>query len=132
MQIITRALVTTSLASALILPATSALAQDLEESEAVEDGGIIVTARKVEESIQDIPGAITAFSQQDLEERNIVQLEDVALQTPGLVFEDFSNGGFGSPTIRGTSQFNITSLETNVALFIDGINIPRNLSLIHI
>ncbi len=108
------------------MPATPALAQDLEESEAVEDGGIIVTARKVEESIQDIPGAITAFSQQDLEERNIVQLEDVALQTPGLVFEDFSNGGFGSPTIRGTSQFNITSLETNVALFIDGINIPRN------
>ena len=123
----------TSVASATLMPAVPAAAQALSESaddtasgEDARGNVIIVTARKVDESIQDIPGAITALSQQDLEERNIAQLEDVALQTPGLVFEDFSNGGFGSPTIRGTSQFSVTSLETNVALFIDGINIPRN------
>ena len=124
-----KALCVTSIASAVVIPAMPAMAQDNEVATAEEasDGNvIIVTARKLEENVQDIPASITALSQQDLEDRQITQLEDVALQTPGLVFEDFSNGGFGSPTIRGTSQFTITSLETNVALFIDGINIPRN------
>ena len=122
----TKILATTSLAAAAIIPAFPAMAQDTAPEAESSGNNIIVTARKIEENIQDIPASITALSQQDLEERNITQLEDVALQTPGLVFEDFSNGGFGSPTIRGTSQFTITSLETNVALFIDGINIPRN------
>ena len=122
----TKALATTSLAAAAIFPAIPAMAQDTAPAAEESGNNIIVTARKIEENIQDIPASITALSKQDLEERNIAQLEDVALQTPGLVFEDFSNGGFGSPTIRGTSQFSVTSLETNVALFLDGINIPRN------
>ncbi|MEP0190432.1 MAG: TonB-dependent receptor [Erythrobacter sp.] len=121
-----KALTTTSLAAAIILPAMPAVAQDQEESSVTEDGGIIVTARKIEENVQDIPGSISAFSAEDLEERSVSELEDIALLTPGLVFEDFSNGGFGSPTIRGATQFNVSALEQNVAVFIDGINIPRN------
>ncbi|MEP0391840.1 MAG: TonB-dependent receptor [Erythrobacter sp.] len=126
MQTTIRALTTTSLAAAILLPAVPALAQDEEASAESDNNQIIVTARKVEESIQDVPGAITAFSSQDLEDRSVTELEDIALLTPGLVFEDFSNGGFGSPTIRGATQFNVAALEQNVAVFIDGINIPRN------
>lgn len=102
---------------------TPAFAQD--EEGASESGMIIVTARKVEENIQEIPGSITAFDKEELQSRSISELEDIALQTPGLVFEDFSNGGFGTPTIRGTTQFSINNLEQNVSTFIDGIYIPR-------
>lgn len=86
---------------------------------------LVVTARKVEESIQDIPVSITAFSAEQLKESSIEELEDVALLTPGLTFEDYSNGGFGTPVIRGASQFNITQLEQNVSTFYDGVYIPR-------
>jgi len=90
---------------------------------------IVVTARKVEESIQDIPVAITALSAEQLKKRSVEQLEDIALQTPGLTFEDFSNGGFGTPVIRGASQFSVTQLEQNVSTFFDGVYIPRNYAL---
>lgn len=90
---------------------------------------IIVTARRSEESIQDVPVSITALSAEELSKRSVEQLEDIALQTPGLSFEDFSNGGFGSPVIRGASQFDVTQLEQNVSTFFDGVYIPRNYAL---
>ena len=43
---------------------------------------IVVTARKREESIQDIPVAVTAFTSEELAKRGITQLEDVAMYTP--------------------------------------------------
>lgn len=114
---------TSATAGLMIAGATAASAQD--EEGASESGMIIVTARKVEESLQEIPGAITAFDAEAIQRKSISELEDIALLTPGLVFEDFSNGGFGTPTIRGTTQFSINNLEQNVSTFIDGIYIPR-------
>ena len=86
---------------------------------------VLVTARKIEESLQDIPLSISAFTSQDINDRSIEELEDIALLTPGLTFEDFSNGAFGTPVIRGASQFDIDALEQNVSTFIDGVYIPR-------
>ncbi|BDW81482.1 hypothetical protein MACH24_09200 [Erythrobacter sp. Dej080120_24] len=111
----------------LLTPA--AHAQEAESEEADARGNvIIVTARKVEESLQDVPLAITAFTAEDIRNRSITSLQDIALQTPGFVYEDFSNGGYGTPTIRGANNFNITSLEQNVSVFIDGIYVPRQYS----
>lgn len=90
---------------------------------------ITVTARKTEESIQDVSLSISAFSAKDIATRSIEELEDIALYTPGLTFEDFSNGGFGTPVIRGASQFSVDALEQNVSTFIDGIYIPRQYAL---
>lgn len=112
-------------ATAAIACAGITAAHAQEEEGASESGMIVVTARKVEENLQEIPGSITAFDAEQLQNRSISELEDIALQTPGLVFEDFSNGGFGTPTIRGTTQFSINNLEQNVSTFIDGIYIPR-------
>ena len=102
-------------------------AQETETEIVLEE--LIVTARKIEESVQDIPVAISAFSKDQLRKRSVEELEDVALQTPGLTFEDFSNGGFGTPVIRGASQFSVTQLEQNVSTFFDGVYIPRNYAL---
>ncbi|MFK8052165.1 MAG: TonB-dependent receptor [Woeseiaceae bacterium] len=90
---------------------------------------IVVTARKTEESLQDVSLSINAFSADDIATRSIEELEDVALYTPGLTFEDYSNGGFGSPVIRGASQFSIAQLEQNVSTFIDGVYIPRQYAM---
>lgn len=101
-----------------------AIAQDTQ----LDDSGIdtiIVTARNREESIQDVPLAITAFSQQEFRRRVIENLDDVGRLTAGLSFEDFT-GGFASPIIRGQSQTRLTALEQNVSSFLDGVYLPRS------
>ena len=108
---------------ALLFTAAPAAAQSSDTS-FVEDE-VIVTARKKEETLQDVSLAISAFSEADIRSRSLNQLEDIALQTPGLTFEDFSNGGFGAPVIRGTSQIRLDILEQNVSVFYDGVYIPR-------
>ncbi|HEX7858051.1 MAG TPA: TonB-dependent receptor [Sphingobium sp.] len=65
---------------------------------------IIVTARRVEERLQDVPISITVFNQQQLAERNIVNAQDLAAFTPSLS----ANSNFGpdntSFSIRGFVQ----------------------------
>ncbi len=53
---------------------------------------IVVTAQKKEESLQDIPLAITAFSGDQIREDGVANLEDIGSRTPGLVFSAFSAG----------------------------------------
>lgn len=95
-----------------------------EADASIDDGVIIVTARNREESIQDVPLAITAFGEDEIDKRGLQGLDDVARFTPGFSFESFS-GGFALPVIRGQAQSRVTALETNVSTFYDGIYIPR-------
>ncbi len=53
---------------------------------------VVVTAQKKEESLQDIPLAITAFSGDQIREDGVANLEDIGSRTPGLVFSAFSAG----------------------------------------
>lgn len=82
-------------------------------------GTIIVSARKRDEDIQDVPIAITALSEKDLNDANAFGLEDVAELTPGLNFRQV--GGISDITIRGLSQTDLLGLQANVGVFIDGI-----------
>ena len=105
-----------------LLP-VSALAQSAVMTELAE---IVVTARKREESLQDIPVAVTAFSSEQLTKRGISELDDVAMYTPGLVFEDFSSSFNAAPVMRGLTQVNVSSEVQNVATFVDGVYVQRN------
>jgi iron complex outermembrane recepter protein len=62
---------------------------------------IVVTARKSEERIQDIPIAITAFSADQLRREGVGELKDLAQLVPGFTFD---TGAFASdtrPAVRG-------------------------------
>ena len=85
---------------------------------------ITVTARKRVENLQDVPVAISAFSSEDLQVRDIVDLERLADQTPGLSFA--TNGSLTTrrAVIRGVSQETRVGDETNVATIVDGIYTP--------
>jgi len=99
------------------LPERQVFAQGLEE--------IVVTARKREENLQEIPIAITAISKIDIQEANITGLEDISNLAPGFYF--FSQGQ-NQPgryntqlRFRGLNQAQFSpSFETG-ALFIDGV-----------
>lgn len=73
---------------------------------------VVVTARRREELLQDIPVAVTALSGNFLREQNITRLEDLGLHVPSL---RISSGGTGtnSPliTLRGQRPSTVTITE---------------------
>lgn len=105
--------------------AVPALAQDNAAEALAPSGEIVVTARNKQESIQTVPMSITALSAETMEKKSVQGMDDIARFTPGLSFESYS-GGFQSPVIRGQAQTKVTSLESNVATFYDGIYLPRS------
>ncbi len=118
-----RPLLLVALVSPALLPAVAPAQAPLESSVATLDE-VVVTARKREESIQDVPLSVEAFSGEELQRRGIQELKDVSLFTPGFSFESY-NSGLASPVIRGATQQNINALEQNVSTFIDGVYLPR-------
>src|SRR6186713_2432779 len=96
------------------LATTPIHAQQLDE--------ILVTARKTEERLQDVPLSVSAFSSQRLEEAGARDVFDLTRLTPGFSFERLNRygvqGGVSRPVIRGMS--NILG-EGNASVFVDGI-----------
>jgi iron complex outermembrane receptor protein len=86
---------------------------------------IVVTARKREESLQEVPIAVTAFSAQTLENIGFKNLEDVALRTPGLQFSEQASqiaGRFNcSIRFRGMNVNSEQAVYQLGAMFVDGI-----------
>ena len=75
------------------------------ETAAPTDGEIVVTARRREENLQDVPIAVTAFSGEQLEHKQITQAADLVQSTPSLQVQPAtSQRQSGSVTIRGQGQ----------------------------
>ena len=91
-----------------------ALAQDALVEE------IIVTARKREESLFDIPVAITAISGEQVENFGLNDLQDVAKIVPGLTFDRSVTQNDFAPAIRGLQA---EQGRNSVGLLIDDIDI---------
>ncbi|MBI1360966.1 MAG: TonB-dependent receptor [Alphaproteobacteria bacterium] len=79
---------------------------------------IIVTANKREESVQDIPVAVTAISSQKKEELGIISVTDLTNVTPGLSYTP----GNERVTLRGIGRLtNSFGADPGVANYNDGI-----------
>ena len=61
---------------------------------------VIVTAQRTEQSLQDVPIAVTALSSDDLETKQVITFSDLQLNVPGLNFGQTNFGG-SSISIRG-------------------------------
>jgi len=102
------------------LAASHAMAQ-LEE--------VIVTAQKREQSLQNIPIAITAFDATAINTRRIADVKDLARFVPNMQIAD-SPGGTSGATIsmRGASTINpAITWEPVVGLYLDGVFLGKNL-----
>lgn len=99
-------------------------AQEASNDVAIEE--ITVTAQRRAESLQKVPIAISAFSEQTIDKARIQGLEDVASRTPGFVI------GQQSPsdpelTIRGIgSTDREAGSDRSVVLFVDEVYIGRS------
>lgn len=88
---------------------------------------VVVTARKREENLQDVPISITAIGQNELRDSNAYGLEDIAQLTPGLQFRTIN--GINEPVIRGLAQTDQLDLQGNVGTFIDGVFLNNRSSI---
>lgn len=95
------------------------MAQDLALEE------IVVTARKRDESIQDIPLSVTAFGAEQLREQQITDVEDMLQFVPGVHMSNHT-GNRNNPAIRFRAidpPSSVRSTQTSSA-FVDGFYLP--------
>ncbi|MCR4308221.1 MAG: TonB-dependent receptor plug domain-containing protein [Candidatus Berkelbacteria bacterium] len=80
---------------------------------------VVVTARKREENIMDIPVSVGVITSEMMHSANIVDIADLAAKTPGLKFNSAFGRQADRPVIRGLSS--IFAAEELVGYFIDGV-----------
>jgi iron complex outermembrane recepter protein len=105
--------------AAALSPATAQAQRPAEASASLEE--VVVTARKKEEALIDVPVSISVLTSKDIEAKGIQNLYDVAMFTPGLTYFDAIQNQLGTPVIRGISQTNLNSPDRNVAVFYGGV-----------
>jgi len=95
------------------------------ENETAGEGEIVVTAMKRSQSLQDVAASISAVSGEDLAEKGISDIRDLSKVVPNLNWGEH----FGTTliTIRGAgSNVDSGATEPTVALYVDGIYLPRS------
>jgi iron complex outermembrane receptor protein len=108
--------------ASLLIP-QAAFAQDAAEADE-DDNVIIVKARKRAEDIQTVPLSITAYTEEDLAQRNISNMADLGNSTPGLAITSITGGNVLGIYLRGLAPANTANdlnVDANVGVFIDGI-----------
>lgn len=122
--------------SAVLLSAVSVAAHAQESDASAGDGAsdgassgdeIIVTARKRNESMVDVPVAISALSAKDVQRYAVADLTQVGQVVPQVIIARSSGAGSGASfIIRGVgSSQGDTGIEQTVTLNLDGIQLSR-------
>jgi iron complex outermembrane receptor protein len=96
---------------------------------------IVVTARRREESLQETPIAVSAFSASDLEQRSLNNLMEVGSFTPNVSMATGQSGSGGANNgqvfIRGVGQIDfLFTTDPGVGIYIDGVYHPRTLGAV--
>lgn len=115
-------------ALSLIIPNTAMAQETAAEQEGQETqtnsagsgAAIIVTGRKREERVLDVPVSIVAVSSAQIERQGIASAQDLAARLPGVGFDTAVNAIDFRPSIRGVQA---DRGRTNVGLLIDDIDV---------
>ncbi len=128
-----------SLLSVAVVAAMSTAAPEqvfAQDNSAEKSGGfaieeVTVTARKREESLQDAPLSVAAFTGEGLEQRGINDVSDVSQLVPNLVFDTAppisGNSAAAAVFIRGVGQLDFTiNVDPGVGTYVDGVYVARS------
>ena len=112
-------------ALALSVAAPAAIAQDQDE-EARTLGTVVVTTQKTEESIQDVPIAVSAFDEEMLESMQLAGGPDLVKAIPNVNFTKGNFGGFNF-RIRGIGVDAVTtSADAGVGIHMNDVPLFTN------
>lgn len=130
MKLSTKLYAATALALPLAFAATSGSFAQQAQDAAAEESGIeemIVTSRRREETLQDIPVSISALNADLMLERGIVGVEDVGEFVPNLTLTTSDRSNNTRIVIRGIGGgFPDPTQSFGTGLYIDGIYIPNS------
>ena len=101
----------TAVMTAVIAVPTRAQTSDLEE--------IVVTARKRDETLQNVPITVNVFTAQEIQSAGIDSPSDFVAMVPNMTMVEVQNVGNSFITIRGISQ--ARNSEPSVAVLVDGV-----------
>lgn len=83
---------------------------------------VVVTARKRDESVQDVPLIVTAMGTDQIRESDLTSLDKVAAMVPNFSVGRASNGSGAQVTLRGIGSSSTSiGIEQSVAVIVDGI-----------
>ena len=94
-------------------------------AEAADEGNIVVTAQRRSENVQRVPISIAAFSNKALESANISTVQDLGRIAPNFQATKGVQSSFLRLNVRGIGAAGNTTIEPSVAVFVDGIYVPR-------
>lgn len=102
-----------------------------EDQEAKRLAPVTVTARRKEESLQDTPISIQAFTADSLESRNVTDVSQIGEFTPNMRFDSAAAiGGSNSSAviyIRGIGQDTaLPTIDLGVGVYVDGVYLARS------
>ncbi|MFN3214808.1 MAG: TonB-dependent receptor [Henriciella sp.] len=103
----------------------TALAQTGDDAAVDEDkrlGTVTVTAQFREQSLQEVPNAVTAFTAETIQDAGIRSTEDFIALTPNVTFDDSFTYLNSFVVVRGVTQIN--NADSPVAIIVDGV--PQN------
>lgn len=83
---------------------------------------VIVTAKKREESLQDVSISITAFSGEEIKNRNLITSNELGQYLPGVQVEAASGNQFAKTIIRGSGSVDFAgNSNTTVGVYTDEV-----------
>jgi iron complex outermembrane receptor protein len=125
-------LIATAISLQFMTTNSFALAQEAS-AEGEDDVEIImVTARKRQESIIDVPLSITALNSEQIEAQKVRNLASLAVGIPNVSFDDIATtAGTANFSIRGIGiNSSIASIDPTVGVFVDGVYMGVNTGII--
>lgn len=89
---------------------------------------VIVSAQRRDEDLQDVPLAVTALTQDQIETRGVQRLDDLSALAPGLqISKTPANSTIAQVSIRGITQINPAIYwDTAVGIYVDGVYIGKS------
>jgi iron complex outermembrane receptor protein len=97
-----------------------AFAQVSSESATLEE--VIVTSQRREQPLQDVPVAVTALTEREIQARGITSTHDVLPGIPNVTYDESFTVGNSFVSVRGVAQIN--NADSPVAIVVDGV--PQN------
>ena len=92
---------------------------------------VIVTAAKREQSLQDVPIAVSVVDGESIKRSGMIDLFDLSLSVPSMKMNQLQQSVQSSVWIRGfTNGSNNPGIEPSVGAFIDGIPRTRSIGIL--
>ena len=124
-RILTAALLLSGASAAYAQEPAVVATEEVEETGATQNEEIVITARKRAEGerLQDVPLAVTALTGETIDDRQIIDIQQIAELTPNVAMSEIgATPGTANLSLRGMGLTGaLPTLESPVGVFVDGV-----------